>query len=271
MNMMVSICCLTYNHVHYIKACLDGFLMQKTTFQFEILIHDDASTDGTTDIIREYEAKFPNIVKPIYQSKNQYSIGVKPTFKYNFPRAKGKYIAMCEGDDYWTDPLKLQKQVDFLNSNEDFNICFTYSNKVNHKGENIENTDALRPIIHTSYTILVGKKFQTRTCTMLFRGGLLSSMAKIKSVYNGDTWLKIYATKDSKGITLPFISAVYRVHSGGVWSTISTNEQNRRSYFDWKQKFHYAIENNLRSTFLIFYNMSKSFFIWNLLKILGRK
>jgi len=91
--------------------------MQKTTFPFEILIHDDASTDGTADIIREYEAKYPDIIKPIYQRENQYSKGIKISQVYQFPRAQGKYIALCEGDDYWIDPHKLQKQVDYLERN----------------------------------------------------------------------------------------------------------------------------------------------------------
>ena len=122
-NLIVSICCLTYNHEPYIRQCLDGFMMQKTDFHFEILIHDDASTDRTADIIREYEAKHPNIVKPIYQTENQHSKGIGVTRAYQFPRAKGKYIAICEGDDYWTDPCKLQKQVDFLETHSDFEVC----------------------------------------------------------------------------------------------------------------------------------------------------
>lgn len=123
-DVLVSICCITYNHAPYIRQCLDGFIMQKTNFKFEILIHDDASTDGTADIIREYEAKYPNILKPIYQTENQYSKGKNISATYNWPRAQGKYIAMCEGDDYWTDPLKLQKQVDFLEGHPDFSMCF---------------------------------------------------------------------------------------------------------------------------------------------------
>lgn len=114
-NILVSISCITYNHEPYIRECLDGFIMQKTDFAFEVLIHDDASTDKTADIIREYEAKFPNLIKPIYQTENQFSKKVGSiNAKFNYPRAKGKYIALCEGDDYWTDPLKLQKQVDFF-------------------------------------------------------------------------------------------------------------------------------------------------------------
>ena len=102
---LVSICCLTYNHAPYIRDAIEGFLMQKTNFPVEILIHDDASTDGTADIIREYETRYPDIIKPIYQTENQYSKGVKISREYQFSRARGKYIALCEGDDYWTDKL----------------------------------------------------------------------------------------------------------------------------------------------------------------------
>ena len=121
---LVSIFCITYNHSSYIRQCLDGFLIQKTNFPFEVLIHDDASTDDTAGIIKEYEAKYPDIIKPIYQVENQYSKGLDINIVYNLPRARGKYIAMCEGDDYWTDPLKLQKQVDFLESHTDYSMCF---------------------------------------------------------------------------------------------------------------------------------------------------
>ena len=104
---LVSISCITYNQAHFIRQCLDGFLMQKTTFSFEVLIHDDASTDGTTEIIREYESKYPEIIKPLYEKENQWTKGRRGSAVFNYPRAKGKYIALCEGDDYWIDPLKL--------------------------------------------------------------------------------------------------------------------------------------------------------------------
>jgi len=106
---IVSICCITYNHEKYIRDAIEGFLMQKTLFPIEILIHGDASTDKTADIIKEYEVKYPDIIKPIYQTENQFSKGVSISATYQFPRARGKYIAICEGDDYWTDPHKLQK------------------------------------------------------------------------------------------------------------------------------------------------------------------
>lgn len=122
-EIMVSICCLVYNHEKYLRKCLDGFIMQKTNFKYEMLIHDDASTDGSADIIREYEAKYPDIIKPIYQTENQYSKGVKISWKYQYPRAKGKYIALCEGDDYWTSKYKIQRQFDYMESHPEMGLC----------------------------------------------------------------------------------------------------------------------------------------------------
>lgn len=122
--MKVSVFCQAYNHEKYIRKCLDGFVMQKTDFPFEVIIHDDASTDATATIIREYEEKYPNIIKPIYQTENQYSKGVKIQQTYMLEKAQGVYYAWCEGDDYWTDCNKLQKQVDFLDAHPQYSCCY---------------------------------------------------------------------------------------------------------------------------------------------------
>lgn len=122
---LVSIACITFNQAKYIKQCLDGFVLQKTTFPVEIVIHDDASTDGTQDIIKEYVEKYSQFQwKPILQKENQYSKGNGILVPFVYPECTGKYVALCEGDDYWTDPLKLQKQVDFMESHPDFSMCF---------------------------------------------------------------------------------------------------------------------------------------------------
>ncbi|EOU1146131.1 glycosyltransferase [Clostridium perfringens] len=124
-DIVVSISCITYNHENYIAKAIESFLAQKTNFKFEILIHDDASTDNTQNIIRDYHKRYPEIIKPILQKENQYSRGVKRiSYLYNEKRAKGKYIACCEGDDYWIDEYKLQKQVDFMEKNKECSMCF---------------------------------------------------------------------------------------------------------------------------------------------------
>ena len=120
----VSILSLAHNHEKYIRKALDGFVMQKTNFPFEVLIYDDASTDTTADIIQEYADKYPDIVKPLFEKENQFSRGENVSKKYNWPRVQGEYVALCEGDDYWTDENKLQKQVDFLDSHPDCSLCF---------------------------------------------------------------------------------------------------------------------------------------------------
>lgn len=119
----VSVICTAYNQEKYIRDTLDGFLLQKTNFPFEIIIHDDASTDGTAEIIREYAERYPGTIIPIYQTQNLYSQGVPFIFEYIIPKAKGKYIAYCEGDDYWIDSLKLQHQYDFMESHSDYIAC----------------------------------------------------------------------------------------------------------------------------------------------------
>lgn len=130
-DIKVSIICNTYNQESYIGDALESFLMQKTNFPFEILVHDDASTDHTADVIREYEKKYPDIIKPIYQTENQYSQRKKITLTIQYARSVGKYIAMCEGDDYWTDENKLQKQFDFMEANPDCILCTHAADTVN--------------------------------------------------------------------------------------------------------------------------------------------
>ncbi|MER2125799.1 glycosyltransferase [Solibacillus sp.] len=124
-NILVSIHCLTYNHEKFIAEAIESFLMQKTNFKFEILIHDDASTDKTPEIIKAYALQYPELIKPVFQSENQYSKSksFNTVNLFNLTRAKGKYIAVCEGDDYWTDPDKLQKQVELMEGHPDCKLC----------------------------------------------------------------------------------------------------------------------------------------------------
>ena len=122
---LLSICCIAYNQEDYIENTIQGFLIQKTNFRYEIIIHDDASDDNTGNIIRKYAKEEPDLFIPIYQVENKYSKMIKPLQNFVFPKVQGKYIALCEGDDYWTDPYKLQKQIDFLESNPGYGMVHT--------------------------------------------------------------------------------------------------------------------------------------------------
>lgn len=128
-EIMVSVVMITYNHENYIAQAIEGVLIQRTDFKIELIIHNDASTDNTEAIIREYEKKNPELFVTINQTENQYSKKEKHIWlDITFPIARGKYIAICDGDDYWTDPLKLQKQVNFLEANPEYGLTFTKAN-----------------------------------------------------------------------------------------------------------------------------------------------
>ncbi len=123
--LMVTIQCFTYNHEAYIRQCLNGFIIQETDFRFEAVVHDDASTDGTAAIIREYAEKYPDVIRPIYETENQYSKRDGSLQRIMNSNCHGKYIACCEGDDYWIDPMKLQKQVDFMEKHQECTLVLS--------------------------------------------------------------------------------------------------------------------------------------------------
>lgn len=224
-NPIVSISCITYNHEPFIRECLDGFLMQETNFPFEVLIHDDASTDKTAEIIRSYETKYPDIIKPIYQTENQWSKGIRGiNIRFNFNRAQGKYIALCEGDDYWTDPLKLQKQVDFLEENPEYVMTGHDAFIINEKGQKVSKSklpdnckkDVSADELKTGFWVL--------TLSMVFRKVtiLKNYPSEAFKVANGDTFLISMLGHYGAYHYMPEIKpAGYRIHSGGVWSSIS--------------------------------------------------
>lgn len=222
---LVSICCITYNHENYIREAIESFLMQKTTFPIEIIIHDDASTDKTAKIVKEYATKYPMIIIPIFQTKNQYSLGIKPWPNFVFPLARGKYIALCEGDDYWTDPFKLQKQVDFLVENDEYGL------------------------VHTKYEILQGDiKFthelwkydklmsdfenylftgDIRTLTVLFRASFLD---EIISFLNHPGMFKAPMSDRSIFLLIAIKSKIYYINEvTGVYRILKSSASNYKS------------------------------------------
>ena len=209
---LVSIQCITYNHEEYIKDAIEGFLIQETNFPVEILIHDDASTDRTADIIREYELKYPHLFKPIYQKENQYSKKKGVITRIQNERVKGKYIAKCEGDDYWTDPLKLQKQVDFMEENLEYVACGCYVDI-----ERYGNLEKLNPPYEeesANYLDFIHKGIFP-TLTILFRKVDFTPYSTFKPIV-GDIELFMYLSQFGDFKKLAFNGAVYRYHGKGA-------------------------------------------------------
>lgn len=211
---LVSICCITYNHERYIRDTIEGFLIQKTNFSYEILIHDDASTDNTKNIIKEYENKYPELIKVIYQRENQYSKGVRPINKFNFERSQSKYIALCEGDDYWTDPYKLQKQVDFLEENSEYSmICTKYKKLVQSTQKFIGNDFNKKYENEVKFEDYILDMSSIGTATVVLRKAILEIYQKIINCnfVVGDTPLWLFISATSKIAVLPEETSVYRI------------------------------------------------------------
>ncbi len=224
---MVSIRCITYNHESYIAQAIDGFLNQETNFPFDIVIHDDASTDRTADIIREYEMKYPKIIKPIYESENQYSKHNGLISRIVDEACNGKYVAMCEGDDFWIDSKKLQKQVDFLEQNPDYSLV-THRYEIITGAENRrlaanayfeKNPEDLFYTFDTNY--LFGVQFAIHTATVLYRRSCLSWMDFNNCVYRRDVHLFYTLLTRGKGVCFSFVGSVYRMNAGGLYTSHS--------------------------------------------------
>ena len=212
---LVSVCCITYNHQDYIEDCINGFLKQELNYDIEFLIHDDASTDKTQSIIKSLVGDDPRF-KLILRNKNIKSTG-KAIFPILFEKAQGKYIALCEGDDYWTDPLKLQKQVDFLENNSEYVISCHNSNIVDGDGnfKKLFNKFKIPETTETKY--LITEPWYIPTASVVFRKNHLSFPEWYFKVKNGDYALYLLLTYKKNLIHYDnVVMSAYRIHGKGV-------------------------------------------------------
>ncbi len=239
---VVSICSITYNHENYIAEAIDSFLMQETNFPFEVLINEDCSTDNTANIIREYEKKYPNIIKPIYQKENQYSKGFRMNPTFNYPRAKGKYIALCEGDDYWTDPKKLQIQIDEMKKNPDVNISFHPSHELidNMKGNTLSDYSEQNKIFTTSEVILGGGNF-IPTASLIIKKEVVENLPSwfYTDAPVGDYFIQILGSIKGGALYINKCMAIYRKGHSGSWSMEEKDFQKIRI---WREKYILAMK-----------------------------
>lgn len=252
-EVIVSINCLVYNHEKYLRQCLDGLLAQKTNFKYEILIHDDASTDSSPDIIREYEQKYPEIIKPIYQKENQYSKRLPGgiTGNYQLSRAKGKYYAECEGDDFWTDEYKLQKQVDIMEKNPDCHLCLHKVQAVKEDGTPLDRyypdfaiKEGIKDEFEFMQYVFYGYSFQTTSYFGRIEDyrELFNSPPEFFKVSDvGDEPTLLYFGTKGKTYYINEVMSCYRLNSVGSWSVKQKNNPELQKRHIQKMKEMYLL------------------------------
>jgi glycosyltransferase involved in cell wall biosynthesis len=217
---IVSVCIQTYNHVNYIKQCLDSVLTQQTDFEFEILLGEDASTDGTRETCVKYAEKHPDKVRLfLHHRENNIKIGGNPTgrfnFIYNLSQARGKYIAVCEGDDYWTDPLKLQKQVDFLQVNEN---CFMINHVMPHLMNSNEGWYDFERFCKTGY-LPHTSNFMIRIFDLnKYKDALINFLG-------AETCLEYIAVTEGKIYHSAEVVSYYRISGNGIYTSLSHEDK----------------------------------------------
>ncbi|MCU4176721.1 glycosyltransferase family 2 protein [Carboxylicivirga sp. N1Y90] len=224
---LVSVVVPTYRHEKFIDECINSIISQKTNFSFEIIIGEDGSDDDTLAICKKYAEKHTNLIRLFIRDRNtsNYLEGNKTLFRFNNAwcreSARGKYIAMCEGDDYWTDSLKLQKQADFLESNPDYTLCFHAADVFLQKEHRItKDTITKVPSESTSISHLIVRGNYIHTPTVMHRReNVVSPPPEFFYSIVGDYFLNMLSAEKGLIKYLPETMAIYRIHSGGVWST----------------------------------------------------
>lgn len=244
MEPKVTIVCITYNQENFIKQALDSFVMQKTNFNFQVIVSDDCSTDNTPNIIKEYEEKYPNIIKAFYHKKN---MGSFPNYKFALSQAKSEYLVVNEGDDYFIDINKLQKQVDFLDGHPEYSICF-HPVKVVFEDNKRKTYIFPKPNeIKNELTfdkLLYANLIQTNSAMYRWKQDATTSLPD--GILPGDWYLHLMHAKDGKIYALNDVMSVYRRHSGGIWTDTDATQKNLHRKHGMKEiKFFDSVYRNL--------------------------
>lgn len=281
----VSVVCITYNQEKYVSKMLESLVNQKTSFRYEILIHDDASTDETPNIIRKYEKRFPNLIKAICNEQNQFALGKNPNIEQNYPRVKGKYIAYCEGDDYWSDENKLQLQYDSLEKNDDCSVCV---HSVNCISENDTVLEQSFPIIEIPEGIILSNEYYKlelcktgwlfQTSSYFIRTSVVRKFVndyKENTYPVGDLPLILFSVAQGNCYYIKRFMSCYRMNSGGYMTKLKYNKNrithckefinghknfDKITRFKYHQYFEYAIKEREIEIFLNEKNYRK---IWS--------
>lgn len=250
---IVTVFSWTYNHNLFIRESIESIINQKTSFPIEIIIHDDASNDGTIEIIKEYESKYPYLFRNIINAENQMS-KQKSVMHPLFEKPKGKYIALTHGDDYWTDPLKLEHQVYFLESNKEYSICFTDyiirdENSKFHINSNLNSILKKKDVLYLNDIITYNF---IPTLTVVYRNSFQKAPNNFYSLFPGDWALHIFNAQFGKIKFLNFITATYRKHDKGVVSSADPLS-NYKKYYKFICDIQEILNNKKYKTTMSFY------------------
>lgn len=230
----VSICCLSYNHAKFIRDALDGFVMQETEFPYEILIHDDASTDGTQDILREYQGKYPEKIKLYLEKENQFSKG-KNISEILYPYAEGEYIALCEGDDFWTDRSKLQRQVEYLDFHPFHSACFHKAGIISEEGFDHRLYEHLQEKDYGSNQLVL--QWTIPTASFMFRRRYCTKIPKDARFMYDDIVNFLTMAENGKIHCMDRVMSMYRRHAESI---IGRQNRNKSNALYRKTDRHYA-------------------------------
>lgn len=233
----VSICCITFNHEAFIAQCLEGFLDQCCDFRVEVVIYDDASTDRTAAIIREYASRYPTVFRTILMEQNQFSKGVNPYFGHVFPAAHGEYLAICDGDDYWTDPNKLSRQVAVLAAEPTIALTYGPVRGVDESGAEVPHKGGIRRDL-TADELKVGPPINTLTTCFrnIFRDKPVSLYIRTSPIGDMTVWAMLGYHGAARYLPdLPL--ANYRLHAGGM---LSMQGRERQVFLTALAKMHIA-------------------------------
>ncbi|MBQ7222335.1 MAG: glycosyltransferase [Bacteroidales bacterium] len=217
-NVVVTIICLTYNHEKWIGDALEGFIRQEAPFDYEVLVHDDASDDRTPQIIAEYAEKYPDVIIPFYEKENQMSKGVVISKEILYPHIRGKYVALCEGDDCWTDPDKLKKQVEAMENHPDVDICAHTVLRIGRKGLRTFIAPAIRDTVIPVEKVILGGGAFVATCSLMCRAESYMEESPVREIIYNDYSLQIQGSLRGGMLFLKDCMGLYRQGLPASWT-----------------------------------------------------
>lgn len=252
---LVSVLVHAYNHVGFIEDCLNGILMQKTSFPFEVIVRDDASNDATASIIKTYAERYRAIINPILESTNKFILGVRP-LKVTSAHARGKYIAICEADDYWLDVNNLAKKVALLQSNSEISLVGSDAIVISKDGiiSEFPRGRINKGKTGSTFSLRRGKIF-AHTNVMVFRKSSFDDLPSLSATVNGDNIIHVLAGQRGFALHIELgCFSAYRLHSGGVWSSGSKKKKSDSAlgFRKWVLKYHLKKGNRLSASIAVF-------------------